>query len=197
MRYLITPTLLNDWIYFMSCDEPNPAEILAKIRKDRRDSTPAMEKGIKFENDVFQFVDGYRPGLKDEYWECVEEVAAMVPGGIRQLVVKKEILVDGVRYLLYGKVDHLAGPVGTDIKFTEHYEFPKYKDTAQHPVYLECLGTVPEFRYIISDGRRVYLEQYTALECPPAAQLVREFIGGIKRWPEAWETFDQKWRAYE
>lgn len=196
MRYLITPTLINSWLYYMNSEEPDDASILATIRKVKFEATPAMEAGNKFEADVFAWVDGYRVELMDDYWACVEEVAAEVPGGVRQLKVSKEIEVDGQAYLLYGKVDHLAGPVASDVKFTGSYEFPKFKDTAQHPIYLECLDTVPVFRYLISDGRRVYEERYLRQECPPAAQLVRDMVGHLRQWPEAWKAFDAAWRAY-
>jgi len=197
MRYLITPTLLNSWSYYLNSEEPDDASILATIRKAKMDPTPAMEQGNKFEADVFAWVDGYRCELMNDYWACVEEIAAKVTGGVRQLRVSKEIVVDGQAYLLYGKVDHVAGPRGSDLKWTGNYEFPKFKDTAQHPVYLECLPNVPMFQYLISDGRRVYEERYFRQECPPAAQLVRDMIGHLRQWPEAWTEFDQNWRAYE
>jgi len=196
MRYLITPTLINSWLYYMNSEEPDDASILATIRKVKFEATPAMEAGNKFEADVFAWVDGHRVELMDDYWACVEEVSAEVPGGVRQLKVSKEINVDGQAYLLYGKVDHLAGPVASDVKWTGTYEFPKFKDTAQHPIYLECLETVPMFRYLISDGRRVYEERYLRQECPPASQLVRDMVGHLRQWPEAWKAFDASWRAY-
>lgn len=201
MRYLITPTLLNSWAYFMSVDdeytEGARTSFRQTISRDEFEPTEDMAKGNKFEADVFAWVDGYRPELMDTYWECVEEIADKVGGGVRQLVVKKEIEVSGQAFLLYGKVDHLAGPWATDVKWTGNYDFPKFKATAQHPVYLACLPLVPSFRYLISDGRRVYEEVYQRGECRPVEELVSEFMTGLSTWPEAQAAYFEKWRAFE
>jgi hypothetical protein len=200
MRYLITPTLLNAWSYLHSVDdewsESARTEFLSTLSRDKFEPTDAMKQGNKFEADVFAHVDGYRPELDDEYWKCVAEVASQVPGGARQLSVKREIVVDGQEFLLYGKVDHVAGPWATDVKWTGSYEFPKFKDTAQHPVYLACLPAVPSFRYLISDGRRVYEEVYQRGECATPEELVREFVSGLNKWPEALAEFKSKWVAF-
>jgi hypothetical protein len=120
-----------------------------------------------------------------------------VPRGARQVTVKADVTVDDQDFLLYGKVDHLGGPWATDIKWTDNYEFPKFKDSAQHPLYLHCLPSVPSFRYLIcEDGRRVYEEVYQQGDAN-ALDLVRDFMGSLKLWPEAWTEFDAKWRAYE
>lgn len=201
MRYLITPTLLNSWDYLMKVDdeygEDAKASFLQTLSRDKFEPTEAMQKGNQFEADVFAYVDGYRPTLVDDYWECVAEIAAKVHGGVRQLAVKTEIVVNGQAYLLYGKVDHLAGPWATDIKWTGNYEFPKFKDTAQHPLYLACLPAVPSFRYLISDGRRTYEEVYQRGECALPEDLVRDFVVSLSRLPDALETFKSKWVAYE
>lgn len=220
MRYLITPTLLNSWSYYMGVDEEwaesARASFLQTLSRDKFEPTEDMEKGNKFERDVFAYVDGYRPQLTNEhlnpvdiididdgyrpfpdgdYWSCVADLARHVHGGVRQLAVKAEIEVGGQAFLLYGKVDHLAGPWATDIKFTGNYEFPKYKETAQHSVYLHCLPAVPSFRYLISDGRRTYEEVYQRVECRPVADMVAEFMAGISRWDEAAKMFTERWQA--
>lgn len=201
MRYLITPTLLNSWAYYMGVDEEwaesARASFLQTLSRDKFEPTEDMEKGNKFERDVFAYVDGYRPEIMDDYWDCVTDLARHVHGGVRQLAVKAEIEVGGQAFLLYGKVDHLAGPWATDLKWTGNYEFPKYKDTAQHSVYLHCLPAVPSFRYLISDGRRTYEEVYQRGECRPVADMVAEFMAGISRWDEAAKMFSEKWRAFD
>lgn len=201
MRYLVTPTLLNSWDYLMKVDdeygEGARASFLQTLSRDKFEPTEAMDKGNQFEKDVFAYVDGYRPTLVDDYWECVAEIAPKVHGGVRQLAVKSEIVVNGQAYLLYGKVDHLAGPWATDIKWTGTYDFPKFKDTAQHQIYLACLPNVPSFRYLISDGKRTYEEVYQRGECVAPEDLVRDFVVSLSRWPDAFDTFKAKWTAYE
>lgn len=200
MRHLITPTLLNSWAYYMGVDEEwaesARASFLQTLSRDKFEPTEDMEKGNKFERDVFAYVDGFRPELVDDYWSCVADIAQHVHGGVRQHAVKAEIQVGGRAFLLYGKVDHLAGPWATDIKWTGNYDFPKFKATSQHPVYLHCLPAVPFFRYLISDGRRTYEEVYHRKECRPVAEFVAEFMDGLSRWDEARAMFEERWVAH-
>jgi hypothetical protein len=191
--------LLNSWVYYRDCDAAYQDSVkqsfLNSLKKIPFEPTEAMKKGIQFEKDVYDFCDGFRPGVITNYWECVEEVSRHIKGGVRQIVVQKDINVCKMDFLLYGKMDALKGPIGYDIKFTENYEYPKYKETSQHVIYLGCLTDTPVFRYLISNEREVYTEDYLKQNSPSCEFFVYQFISFIKNWPEAWEIFLANWKT--
>lgn len=199
MKYLITPTLLNSLYYYLGVDEEwaqNAKDsFLGLLRKEEFKPTPAIQAGVLFEKNCVDYARGFRPDLLDEYWGCVAEIGDELIGAAFQVKVQKEVTVGEHTFLLFGYVDALKGPIASDIKFTGTYEFPKFKDTAQHHIYLECLETVPIFRYLISDGRKVYQEQYTKKDCRQVAEMISEFLYRLKNWDEALELFDKNWRA--
>lgn len=200
MKMLITPTLLNSWDFFLSAqeewEEKAREEFRATLRREPFLPTPAIQAGIDFERDVRDVSEGRALNREhDRYSECVEEIADIVRGGAWQVKVQKTILSGGNLILLYGKVDVLKGPVCYDIKFTGEYEAPKYQHSAQHPLYLECLETVPIFQYLVSDGSQVYIEEYRKDSIPPVDPMVADFLSWMGANPTYGEIFRDKWKA--
>ena len=50
-------------------EESAKADFLGTLRKEPFQPTEAINRGIKFEADVFAYCDGYRPQIEDEYWQ--------------------------------------------------------------------------------------------------------------------------------
>lgn len=200
MKMLITPTLLNSWDFFLSApeewEEKAREEFRAMLRREPFLPTPAIQAGIDFERDVRDVSEGRALNREhDRYSECVEEIAYIVRGGAWQVKVQKTILSGGNLILLYGKVDVLKGPVCYDIKFTGKYEAPKYQKSAQHPIYLECLETVPTFKYLISDGSNVYVEEYQKCDIEPINPTIEDFFSWLRANPEYGELYFKNWEA--
>lgn len=202
MKYLITPTLLNSWLYYLSSGEEwedSAREGFVKtLRKDKIEQTEAMLAGIEFEDAIRGVTEGRKVDAtkySEEYIDCVNEIAEKVRGGAWQVKVSKEIEISGDVYLLYGRVDVLKGPTAYDIKWTGKYETGKYKDSAQHPLYLDCLETVPRFVYLPSDGKTVYEEAYLREDIPPVDSIVHDFVSWIQAAPEYGVIFEEQWKA--
>lgn len=200
MKMLITPSLLNSWDFFLSAsgewEEKAREEFLATLRREPFLPTPAIQAGIDFEAAVKSSSEGgFKPSEDECYDDCVKEIAEIVKGGAWQVKVQKTIRAGNALILLYGKVDVLKGPVCYDIKFTGKYENPKYIRSAQHPLYLECLETVPVFQYLVSDGNNVYIEEYRKIDVPPILPMVVDFLSWMKANPQYGELFYKHWEA--
>lgn len=200
MKMLITPSLLNSWDFFLSAsgewEDKAKEEFSACLRREPFLPTPAIQAGIDFEAAVKAASEGIAKSSGDEaYDDCVDEIAEIVRGGAWQIKVQKTILAGGMIVLLYGKVDVLKGPYCYDIKFTGKYETPKYIRSAQHPLYLECLETVPTFQYLVSDGNNVYIEEYRKIDVPPILPMVEDFLSWMKANPQYGDLFFENWKA--
>ncbi len=198
-RYLITPSLLNSWQYYINYegDKENEVKVsfLADLNKERREPSEAMLKGIEFENLVHAFAENWTiPKLPDDKLliDCAWEIAEIVKGGAWQSKVYKDMIVDGISFFLYGKIDVLKGACAYDIKFTGNYEIGKFLNSAQHALYLECID-VPYFQYLASDGSNVWREEYKKSETLPIEVTIRKFITWL---PNDWKKiYFEKWKS--
>lgn len=63
LNYLITPTLLNSYQFYLDCDYESPAksraDFLKVLSKEKIEPTEAMQRGIDFENDVLDACNNY------------------------------------------------------------------------------------------------------------------------------------------
>ena len=87
-----------------------------------------------------------------------------------QAKMKKDVTINGVEYLLYGIPDFFGGGVIYDIKFKENignYNVGHYFDNTQHRMYFELIHGSETFVYFISNGKKVYKEEYKRHECRP------------------------------
>ena len=60
-KYLITPTLLNSFQYYIQDEYKSPADsradFLRTLSRERFEPNEAMQKGIDFENDINLYVE--------------------------------------------------------------------------------------------------------------------------------------------
>jgi hypothetical protein len=148
--FLITPSLYSSWKYWMDSEEEGRTAILETLCKVEKEKSPAMQMGIDFENNIRKVCEG---GTVDD--PCVNEVAKIVQGGMWQQRISRELDGD----LVYGIADVIKRNTIYDIKRIYQYELGKYEDSIQHLIYLYA-AEIPNFEYLISDGREVYEEAY-------------------------------------
>ena len=201
-KYLITPTLLNSFQYYIQDEYKSPADsradFLRTLSRERFEPNKAMQKGIDFENDVkiaTEYKYKYWQDNKTvEYDSVIDCLANIVQDGIWQQTVKKDLTVGNQEFLLYGKCDVIKRDTIYDIKFTSNYEVGKFSDSAQHLIYLYCLG-LPKFQYLISDGEEYWVEDYhnhAGIE-DKIKSKISDFIGYLENDQEAKEMFFTKW----
>ena len=201
-KYLITPTLLNSFQYYIQDEYKSPADsradFLRTLSREKFEPNEAMQKGIDFENDIkiaTEYKYQYWQNNKTvEYDSVIDCLANIVQDGIWQQTVKKDLTVGNQEFLLYGKCDVIKRDTIYDIKFTSNYEVGKFSDSAQHLIYLYCLG-LPKFQYLISDGKDYWVEDYhnhAGIE-DEIKSKISDFMGYLENDQVAKEVFFTKW----
>ena len=204
-RYLITQSLLSSWNYvhncWEGCEEDVMASFLATLRREPAEVTEAMQDGIEFENAVYAEASGLlRPHLPK--WERgICEVAAFLKGAQFQVRVQREIQIAGMTFLVYGVLDALQAGIISDVKFKSKSFGSldlagEYFDSPQHPFYFFMVPEARLFRYLVSDGTDLYIEQYTPDETPDAGELIAEFVDFLNVTGHM-ETYKKYWAARE
>jgi len=197
LKYLITPSLLNSFSFYISDEWKSPtesrADFLKTLSREKFEPNEAMQKGIDFENEVFGYcsLDKELPIVSP-----MTEIGDIVKGGLWQQSVKKEIKVGNQEFLLYGRTDVIKRDTIYDIKFTSNYELGKFLDSSQHLIYLFC-SDLPNFSYLISDGKEFWREDYhnhAGIEHEIKSKI-SDFLGYLENDKEAKEMFLTKWES--
>lgn len=183
---LVTPSLLNSWLYiWLSRDNVKESEndaICLEDKQDlamqnaydefigtlRREKTPPNEnmlRGIKYEEDCYK-------GLTD--------ASPIIKGGAFQIVGKKDVVVDNVAFLMYGRLDVLKNGVIYDIKRVTRYETQKYLHSAQHGFYLDLFPNASQFTYLAFDGNKLHQETYYRGQYKPTEAILSDFIQWLR-----------------
>ncbi len=210
MKYLITQSLLSAWQYMYDCYEERSEEaresFLKTLNREPQEASKAMLKGIAFEdlvNAVLKESDIYKPieRYKKE-WKASEAeintaliIAKNVAGGVYQLTAYKDARIAGLDFLLMAKCDWVKRGVIYDCKRVENYEEGKYLNSPQHPMYLEVVDGVREFKYLVSDGEHLYEESYTRTTTAQSIHtLIEEFVEDMTA-QGLLELYKEKWKA--
>lgn len=202
-KLLITPTLLNSFAFYTQeieykSEEEQRQEFLQTLKRVKSEPTEAMQRGIDFENDVFNICNDGFPSVDkgEEYYNIVSKIAYLVKQGLWQQVVKKDIAVGNQEFLLYGKCDVIKADTIYDIKFTSNYDIGKYLNSSQHLIYLYCSG-LSKFQYLISDGKSYWIEDYyndSNIENNIKSKI-NEFIGYLENDKQAKTIYFENWRS--
>ena len=203
MRYLITQSLLSAWAYqfdcFEGCEEDAQAAFLRTLRREPGEQTEAILNGISFETGVYLAAAGL-PDKPNPKWERgTKAVADIIRGAQIQVKVSREITVDGMTFLLYGILDALEAGVIYDVKFMNKSMnsvdvYGKYLESAQHPAYFYLVPEAMLFKYILSDGDDVYIEEYRREDTRPISAFIHDFIESIRQ-QGLMEIYKEKWLA--
>ncbi len=200
-RYLMTHSLLSSWLYTMkenpyedaTSDRDSFAEFLQVLRREPTPTTEAMWNGIVFEDLVTDIVNGHG-NQKDRWYDAATKVAHIVGGGVLQFRAKKEIPVNGLTLVLYGRFDCLKAGEIYDIKFSKSYDRGKYFSSTQHPTYLELMPEASRFTYLVSNGTDVWKETYYREETPSICPIISDFLDWLSKM-NLLDLYKQKWVA--
>lgn len=176
--YRLTHTLLESWRRATDpeADESTFASFLDTLERKKKPKSAAMKTGIEFESAVNQYIKNEPVVLEDE-----KAMKAMVQFGNRlrgaQLQVRAEtpVEIDRIPFLLVGVADALHAGIISDIKRPMRYEYGKYFDSTQHPMYMELFPEALRFDYLIFDGSYCYREQYRRGDFQPVHDTIRAF----------------------
>lgn len=200
-RYLLTHSLLSSWLYAMK-DNPRDdatterdayAEFLTALRREPTPTSKAMQDGIDFENLVTDITEG-EGDTDNDWYEAAAKVARIVDGSLLQVTARKEIQVDGMDIVLYGRLDALGAGVIRDIKFSKGYNRGKYQTSTQHPTYLEIVPEATCFEYVVSNGQEVWTERYEREDTPSIIPIISDFLAWLRDTGNM-ELYREKWLA--
>lgn len=201
MALLLTHSLLASWLrairddpYEDATTERDPhAEFMKVLRREPTPTSEAMQNGIDFENLVTDILHG-QSDPANRWNEAAARIAYRIKGGVLQCKAMKRVTVNGVDFLLYGRLDALKAGEIIDIKFSRSYERGKYIDSTQHPTYLEIVPEAHEFTYLISNGTEVWSETYQREETPSIFPVISDFVdwlqvtGNMPIYREKWKS---------
>lgn len=195
-RLLITQSLLSAWGYLYKAYDPDTAkkEFLKTLNREHIKQNPAMVAGIQFENMVTACCGGNEPPAGHTWRDGIIETGSIVKGCQFQVPAYRGMLVDGIPFLLYGRLDGLRAGVIYDIKFSKAYQPGKYLDSPQHPMYFACVPEARRFDYVVYTGKEVCVESYRPMDTEPIESTISHFI----RYLEITgldKIYIEKWRA--
>lgn len=193
-RFRITKTLLDAWIYSFKRDD-GYEDFLRTLNREKKQPTAQMLMGTQFENVLNSVLLGEHLPEDHEWKFPITEMSEELWGAQQQVVLFKEIDVDGVPFLLHGVLDFLRAGVVFDCKFTKNYYLNKYfSSTVQHQMYMELVPEARLFEYIISDGKYVYREKYPREIVDPIEPYIRNFMQFLDM-HNLVNIYTEKWRV--
>lgn len=167
IKYLITPSLINSFEYYIGNEWKTPedsrADFLKTLSRERFKPNEAMQKGIDFEAKIEGYCSLIKSGcehaeqLTDD--KIVSDIGNIVSGGIWQESCKKDMNFGNFDIILYGRCDVIKADTIYDIKYTGNYDIGKFQNSIQHLIYMYCLD-LPKFAYLISNGKDWWREDY-------------------------------------
>lgn len=188
-RYLITQTLLSAWNYAMSCSESCAEtayqEFINTLNRVPKETTPEMQNGIDFENEVYKEAAGKARTPHPNWENGIVTVARKIKGAQVQVKVQRELVIGKQTLLVYGILDALQAGVIFDVKFSNRgfgsTELAgKYLDSPQHSAYFYAVPEAHRFEYLVSDGDDLYTEVYTPAITRPFEEIVTQFLAFLE-----------------
>jgi hypothetical protein len=196
MSLLITQSLLNAYQYqftnFFDIYEKEESaqqaearardDFISTLKREAKPTTEAMQRGIDFENLVVRICRGIPidPDPQLVKWiPGAEQMADIVRGGSFQTALSAPLTIGNTEFLLYGRLDVLKNGTVYDIKFSGRYEYGKFIDSPQHPMYLALVPEAHTFTYLVYCDGFVYEESYRREDTRPIEPIVSEFITSI------------------
>ena len=189
----VTQSLLSAWQYSFK-KEDGWDDFLAALNRQKKQPTKAMLDGTRFENVLNNVLDGAEIPEDHEWYKPISQFARYLDGSQQQVVLFKDIVIDGQPVLLHGILDFLKAGVIYDTKFSKNYYLNKYLKSVQHPMYLELVPEARRFEYLSSDGTWVYREVYPRDIVDPIQPTIKHFFAFLKA-NGLYDTYYDKWRV--
>ena len=184
----LTPTLLNSWQYYInspiSQEEQAKTSFINCLNKVKTEPTPDMIRGLDFEKDVYDFLEGKIDLIEPTAFE----VSQVVKGSMFQVPLMKKLLdFEDCEIHIFGIADCINKDTIYDIKNVRSYDIGKYSNSLQHKIYL-CATLADKFEYVISDGSCVFKEGYN--KSPKMEQELKTSILEFLNWLKINNIFD-------
>lgn len=176
--YRLTHTLLESWRRATDpeADETAFASFLDTLERKKKPKSVEMKTGIEFESVVNRYIRNEPVAMEDEKaMKAMTQFGNRLRGAQLQVRAETSVEIDRIPFLLVGVADALHAGIISDIKRPMHYEYGKYFDSTQHPMYMELFPEALRFDYLIFDGAYCYREQYRRGDFQPIHDTIRAF----------------------
>ena len=154
-KYLITTTLLDNYSWFekapSSWKERAFNGLMETLTRAPFNPTPEIQRGIDFEKEVNTMVHATREEFIEQMGQNCAIFYDTCKGAVQQKKLKRELIVDGWCFQLYGKADYWFPHLTIDAKTTGNYEKgpKKYLEKTQHLMYA-YMEEKPAFKYLVA-----------------------------------------------
>ena len=199
--YLITPSLLNAWGNLWNCVEYVKESDNDEISLEDKQSLArekAFEEFLNVLNRIPSEPNEYMQRGIDFEEQCYQGntiISPIIENGAYQIVGKKILEVDGLKILLYGRLDVLKGSIIYDIKRVIRYSPQKYLKSYQHPTYLELFDNAKQFTYLVyDDSEKLHKETYYRDEVVNIKNVISQFLHWLVE-NELFEVYASKWKT--
>lgn len=169
-------------------------EFVNALLRKRTPPTKAMLDGTRYEGMVNAVCNGQTLDPDTDIYSVVMQTVDIVKGAQQQVRLSRNMVIDGVNFVLYGVLDYLKAGVIYDTKFSKTYQYGKYLDSPQHPMYFALVPEAKRFEYIICDGSYVYREGYDPDDVEPIERTISQFIKFLDR-HELFGLYAENWRS--
>lgn len=203
MSYLMTQSLISSWNYLHQCREESQEsaynDFLNTLNRIPKETTPEMQNGIDFENEVYKAAAGIPRSAHHKWENGINAVATLIKGAPVQATAQRELTIGSMNLLVYGVLDALKAGTIFDVKFSNKgfgsAELAgKYLDSPQHPTYFFIVPEAQEFKYLVSDGEDLYTECYTRKNSRPFEDIAKEFLESLEAM-KLLDIYKSKWVA--
>jgi hypothetical protein len=193
-RFLLTQSLLSSWQWGLKLDNGRE-DFIKTLRREPIQQTRQMLDGIRFENVLCATLNGADIDTAHEWYKPIMELYPTLYGAQQQVSLSRDVTINGVRFVLYGKLDFLKAGIIFDTKYSKTYRRAgKYLDSPQHPMYFALVPEAYEFQYLICDGTYIYKETYHPDEVEPIEQTIKHFMGFLERQGLV-DVYCENWRS--
>jgi hypothetical protein len=138
--YKISPSLLNSYFYYLNNPTIENFNSLKNRIKNIFETNIYLERGLKFEDEVFEGKHGK-----------LSELLKNLP---KQVWANKTIQKNDYNILISGKLDAIdeKNKIIYDIKRVTKFTKDKYDDSTQHLLYFYIRPDMQEFYYLVATG---------------------------------------------
>ena len=197
--FRITHSLLSAWDYATGekAGDDSLAEFMKTLKREPKERTASMQAGIDFEDAVTFYAANGRLE-RDDHTEAERKAIIRFGEKVRwatpQVRAEKAVKIGGMDFLLVGIADYVKAGIIYDTKRIGMYEYGKYVQNTQHPMYFELFPEAVRFDYLIFDGYQMYRETFRRDDCEPIQYHIMRFIndlrdiGMLDTYKEYWEV---------
>lgn len=162
--YKISASLLNSYIYYLNNPTDKNYNSLVNHVRGIFETNKYLERGLKFEDEVFEGKHG--------------KLSQLLKDLPKQVWANRKIIREDYDILISGKLDALDKDKGRiyDVKRVTSHTHNKYDDSMQHILYFYIMPEINEFYYLVASGNDKLIKNDVVLYKRPDEKTLEETV---------------------